>query len=143
MNRITRIALIVFPILLFALFALATWGMGLAGFLDSDRVVISGAVSPDASRSAQVERMVVGGVPSIVVMVRSRWLPNWYLTGCAAASHYEEVEAEVRWTSNNAITVRHSGDQRFWKVGAAPFHNGSCESVTVKFDRLAGKPPFR
>jgi hypothetical protein len=80
--------------------------------------------------------MVIGGVPNIVVMVRSWWLPNWYLTGCAAVSHYEEAEAQIRWTSNNAITVTHSGDQLYWDVGSAPFHDSPCETVTV---RLANK----
>ncbi|WP_142635899.1 hypothetical protein [Sphingomonas sp. IC081] len=85
-----------------------------------------------AQQSAQVERMVVGGVPSIVVMVRSWWLPDWYLVGCAAASHYEEAEAQVRWISNDAIAVSHTEDQLYWKTGSAPFHSSSCENVSVK-----------
>jgi hypothetical protein len=107
------------------------WGMGPAVFLDSSRTVISRIPSPDRLRSAQVERVIVGGVPSIVVMVRSWWLPDWYLVGCAAASHYEDARAQVRWTSNRAIAVTHSDKRLYWNIGSAPFHNQPCESISV------------
>jgi hypothetical protein len=74
----------------FGLVTLPVWGMGVAVFLDSTRTVLDRHPSPDGARIAQVERIVVGGVPSIVVIVRSWWMPNWYLAGCVAASHYEE-----------------------------------------------------
>jgi hypothetical protein len=99
--------------------------------LDSSRTVISRNISPDGRRSAQVERIVVGGVPNIVVMVRSWWLPNWYIAGCAAASHYMDANAQVRWTSNSAISVIHTDERLSWDVGSAPFHNQPCESISV------------
>jgi hypothetical protein len=114
-----------------ALVTLPLWGMGPAVFLDSRRTVISRIRSPDALRSAQVERLIVGGVPSIVVMVRSWWLPDWYLVGCAAASHYEDAKAQVRWTSNRAIVVIHTDKPLYWDIGSAPFHSQPCESVSV------------
>ena len=122
------IAVVVF---LCSLATLPFWGMGPAVFLDASRTVLSRSLSPDGKRSAQVERMIVGGVPNIVVMVRSLWLPNWYLTGCAAASHYEDVQAQVRWTSNSHLVVIHTDDQLHWDTGSAPFHNAPCESVSV------------
>ena len=91
--------------------------------------------SPDGDRTAQVERIIVGGVPSVVVMVRSRWTPDWYLVGCAAASHYGDAEASVRWVSTDAITVIHSYDSDGWRTGSAPFHSGQCDHVHVEFDR--------
>jgi hypothetical protein len=123
--------------LLFAFGTLPFWGMGPAVLLDSSRTIISKTTSPDGRRSAQVERMTVGGVPNIVVVVRSWWLPNWYITGCAAVSHYGDANAQVRWTSNKAIAVAHAGDQLNWDIGSAPFHNAPCEDLTVT---LADKP---
>ena len=110
------------------------WGMGPAVFLDSKRTVISRVPSPDGTRIAQVERIVVGGTPSIVVMVRSQWMPDWYLTGCAAASHYEDAEAQIRWSTNDAIAVTATGDQLYWDIGSAPFHNAPCDSLAVTFN---------
>jgi hypothetical protein len=133
MKRRTQVMLAASLAILSAFLTLPFWGMGPAVFLDSNRTVLSRAISPDGARSAQVERIVVGGVPNIVVIVRSWWLPNWYLTGCVAAFHYEEAKAQIRWTSNNAVTVTHSGDQLDWDIGSAPFHNASCESVKVTF----------
>ena len=45
------------------------WGMGPAVFLESERSVLSSERSPDGKRIAQVERLVVGGMPNIIVMV--------------------------------------------------------------------------
>jgi hypothetical protein len=119
-----------------AVVTLPIWGMWPAVFLDSQRRVMSRAVSPDGKRIAQVERIVVGGVPSIVIKVRSRFMPNWYLSGCAAASHYRDATARVRWTSESVIEIRHTDAQRFWRLGSAPFHNGECENLVVAFIEL-------
>src|SRR5439155_3315678 len=60
---------------------LPIWGMGPAVFFDSNRTIVARRPSPDGKRIAQIERLVVGGVPSIVVTVRWSWMPNWYLAG--------------------------------------------------------------
>lgn len=117
------------------LLTLPIWGMGPAAFLDSQRAVISRVSSPDGTRVAQVERIVVGGAPSIVVMVRPRWMPDWYLAGCAAASHYQEAKAQVRWSTNDAIVVSYAGDQMYWRTGSAPFHSAPCEGLAVTFEK--------
>jgi hypothetical protein len=101
------------------------WGMGVAVFLDAERTVLARRPSPDGRRIAQVERMVVGGVPSIVVIVRSSWMPDWYLGGCVAASHYEEIGARALWTSNNSLVVRTTGDVGEW-TKSAPFKQHRC-----------------
>ncbi|MEA3032084.1 MAG: hypothetical protein QOH86_100, partial [Sphingomonadales bacterium] len=72
--------------------------MAAAVFLDSRRDVLSRAVSPDGRRVAQVERLVVGGWPHIVVTLRRRWQPDWYLTSCKAASHYGDAKVQLRWS---------------------------------------------
>ncbi len=120
-------------IVLIAVVTLPFWGMGPAVFLDSKRTIIARAPSPDGKRIAQIERIIVGGVPSIVVMVRASWMPDWYLTGCAAASHYQDGVARISWTSNNALLIRHTDDLRSWKRGSAPFHNEHCEDPVVSF----------
>jgi hypothetical protein len=120
--------------ILLAVVTLPIWGMGPAVFLDSGRTVVSREPSPDGTRVAQVERIVVGGTPSIVVMVRSQWMPDWYLMGCAAASHYEDAEAQIRWLTKDAIAVTHSGDQLYWTIGSAPFHSAPCDGLTVTFN---------
>jgi hypothetical protein len=97
--------------------------------------VISQAASPDGKRNAQVERIVVGGVTSIVVMVRQTLMPNWYLTGCAAAYHYDDAEAQVRWVSNSAIEVTRAEGQLYWNTGSAPFQHDPCENLTVTFNQ--------
>ena len=122
MRRRTNPILIAVIALLCAFGTLPFWGMGPAVFLDSQRSVISRAPSPDGKQIAQVERIVVGGVPSIVVMVRPRWMPNWYLAGCTATSHYHDAEAVVAWASSDAIVVTHTDDPLFWNAGWAPFH---------------------
>jgi hypothetical protein len=135
---LSRVILAALAVLVVAIVTLPFWGMGTAVFLDSERTIVSRAVSPDGKRTAQVERMVVGGVPSIVVMVRSARIPNWYLTGCVAAHHYEESAAQIRWLSNSMLEVRHADDQRFWELGSAPFHHGHCADLTVRFSQ--GRP---
>jgi hypothetical protein len=134
MPRRTKLISVGAIALVCGLLALPIWGMGPAAFLDSERLTLSRVVSPDGGRVAQVERIVVGGAPSIVVTVRPRWMPDWYLSGCAAASHYANAEALVAWTSENAIVVRHTDDKRFWKNGSGPFHNKPCDGLTVTFE---------
>ncbi|WBY06214.1 hypothetical protein PIB19_11210 [Sphingomonas sp. 7/4-4] len=134
MKRRTKFILIPGIIILAVVATLPFWGMGPAVFLDSERAVISRVTSPDGKRTAQVERIVVGGEPSIVVMVRPAWMPDWYLAGCAATSHHQDATARVRWVSNSAIDIRHSGEQRFWSTGSAPFHNEACGDLLVTFD---------
>lgn len=107
------------------------WGMGPAVFLDSKRTVLSSARSPDGQRTAQVERLIVGGVPNIVVTVRASWLPDWYLAGCAAISHYRDARTSVAWNSNDALTVTHTDERRFWRTDGAPFHLGACDNLSV------------
>ncbi len=124
-------------LLVLAIATLPIWGMGLAVFLDSERTMLARSSSPDSNRVAQVERIIVGGAPSIVVMVRSWWMPDWYLTGCAAASHYRDAHARVSWPSNGEIVVQHTDDQRFWETGSAPFHHKRCEGLAVRFVRMA------
>jgi hypothetical protein len=111
-----------------ALVTLPIWGMGLAVFLDAKRTVLARHPSPDGRRIAQVERMVVGGVPSIVVIVRSWWMPDWYLGGCVAASHYENMDARVVWKTNNSLVVQTRGDVGEW-TRSAPFKGKSCSQV--------------
>ena len=137
MRRQTKLILVSVIALLCALATLPFWGMGPAVFLDSERMVISRTPSPDGKKVAQVERIVVGSVSSIVVMVRPRWMPNWYLAGCAAASHYRDAMAIVAWTANDSIVVTHSDDQLFWNTGSAPFHNAPCNGLTVTFKKKA------
>ena len=106
-------------------------GMGPAVFMDSDRTVLSRALSPDGKHVAQVERLVVGGAPSIVVTVKLAWMPNWYLLGCAAASHYEETSARLRWEFNRSLSIASPADARFWQTDGAPFHRAGCSDVVV------------
>ena len=105
--------------------------MGAGVFLDSDRTVISSQSSPDGRRVAQVERIVVGGVPSIVVTVRPSWKPNWYLSSCAAASHYEEASAKIAWASASELKVSSKTAPLSWEVGTAPFHDEPCANLVV------------
>jgi hypothetical protein len=81
--------------------------------------------------------MVVGGVPSIVVLVRQSWMPNWYLAGCVAAAHYPDAKANVRWTSNNSLTIIHSDPPYYWDPNSAPFHNNPCKEVRVTLQPTA------
>ncbi|MET3724970.1 hypothetical protein [Sphingomonas trueperi] len=111
------------------------WGVGPAVFLDSKRSVISRASSPDWKRVAQVERVVVGGEPSIVILVRRSWEPDWYLTGCVAASHYQDEQARIEWDSNTRLIIFHGGPQSYWDKSSAPFHNNSCSDVTAIFQK--------
>jgi hypothetical protein len=46
-------------------------------------------------------------------------MPDWYLAGYAAA--YQDADAHVRWTSNDAIVVTHTGDQLYWGFRLRPF----------------------
>lgn len=138
MDRRTKLVFAVSIVALGALVTLPLWGMGPAVFFDSQRTVISRLLSPDGKRVAQIERIVVGGEPTIVVSVRSSWVPDWYLAGCAAASHYQNEKARVRWTSNSALEVGHMDDRRFWATGSAPFHQGACSNLTVTFAKELG-----
>jgi hypothetical protein len=111
-----------------AVVTLPIWGMGLAVFLDAKRTVLARQPSPDGERIAQVERMVVGGVPSIVVIVRSWWMPDWYLGGCVAASHYENMDARAFWKSNGSLVVQTRGDVGEW-TKSAPFKHKRCSQL--------------
>jgi hypothetical protein len=113
---------------------LPLWGMGPAVFLDSERTVISRALSPDGKRVAQVERVIVGGEPSIVILVRRSWEQDWYLTGCVAASHYQDQQARIEWASNTRLIIFQGGPQSYWDK-SAPFHNNPCSDVTVIFQK--------
>lgn len=137
MKRRRKLILIFVVAVLTAVVTIPFWGMGPAVFLDSERTVISRIVSPDGKRVAQVERIIVGGEPSIVIMVRSAWMPNWYLSGCAAASHYQDADARLRWTSNSAISITHTDDPIYWRIGSAPFHNEACADLQVGFVHAA------
>jgi len=119
-----------------ACFTLPIWGMAPAVFLDSQRTVIARSISPDGRRVAQVERLVVGGVPNIVVMVRSSRAPDWYLVGCAAASHHGETDAALRWTSGYTLEISQR-DGKFWQQGYAPFHDKPCPALEVTFRPFA------
>ena len=107
------------------------WGMGSAVFLDSERSVLSSEKSPDGKRIAQVERLVVGGMPNIIVMVRPSWMPDWYLAGCSAIRHYGDARASVKWTASDQIAVAHTDGSQFWWTSAAPFLGGSCHNLRV------------
>lgn len=100
-------------------------------FLDADRVVISSQLSPDGHRIAQVERLVVGNVTSVVVTVRPTWMPDWYLPACAAAYHYREARVAIAWGSPESLTIRSNAGPESWKVGIAPFHNRPCSNLSV------------
>lgn len=117
-------------VVILALVTLPIWGMGLAVFLDAERTVLSHQPSPDGRRVAQVERLVVGGVPSIVVIVRSWWMPDWYLTGCVAASHYQDTEARSLWKSNESLVVMTIDDVRAW-TKSAPFKGRACTQLNT------------
>jgi hypothetical protein len=119
----------------FSVFSLPIWGMGAAVFLDSSRSVIAASPSPDGRRIAQLERLIVGGTPSVVVTVRSSWKPNWYLWSCAAASHYEDVNATIAWAAPSELDISSSVDPQNWDVGRAPFHNRPCSNLTVSIVR--------
>jgi hypothetical protein len=101
------------PVFLFGAF-------GAAAYLDSDRDVIVRAVSPDGSRTAQLERLVVGGAPNMVVTLRRSWHPDWYLTSCKPVSYYGESAAVFRWTSNRALLVDAATEPGQWDSDA-PF----------------------
>ena len=62
-------------------------------------------------------------------------MPDWYLAGCAAASHYQDADAHVRWITNGAIVVEHAGDQLYWDTNSAPFHSAPCDGLTVTFNK--------
>lgn len=110
---------------------LPVWGMGVAVFLDTDRAVLSSQPSPNGRRIAQVEKLIVGGVPSIMVTVRPSWMPDWYLPTCVAASHYLEANASIAWVSSETLTVTSSASSRFWNLGKAPFHSRPCSNLSV------------
>lgn len=120
-----------------ALVTLPLWGMWPAAFIDSDRTILSRAISPGRTHVAQVERLVVGGVPSIIVTVRPAWMRNWYLLGCAAASHYEECSAHLRWASDHSLTVVTPTGIRFWRTDGAPFYRNGCTNLSVTVTRAS------
>jgi len=119
-----------------AVITLPIWGMGPAVFLDSERRILARAPSPDGRRVAQVERIVVGGAPSIVILIRSRWTPNWYLTGCIAARHYQDAQARISWAGDRSLRIRATDDPRNWSDQMAPLHGNPCRDVTTTFQPL-------
>ncbi|MET3713303.1 hypothetical protein ABIC65_004033 [Sphingomonas trueperi] len=134
MKRSRAILLSIAGIVALLILTLPYWGMGPAVFLDSERSVISRSWSPDGKRVAQVERVVVGGEPSIVILVRRSWEPDWYLTGCVAASHYQDQQARIEWASNTRLIIFQGGPQSYWDK-SAPFHNNPCSDVTAIFQK--------
>ncbi len=119
---------------------LPIWGWGSAYYFDSQRTVLASSVSPDGSSIAQVERLVVGDVPNIILTLRSSWAPNWYLMSCAAVSHYGETQAGVRWLSNDRIALRTSVEPKYWRTDAAPFKHRGCGRMTVVIEKVANYP---
>lgn len=120
-----------------ALGTIGIWGMGPAVFLDSERTILSTSVSPDGKRIAQVERLTVGGVPNIVVTVRSWWSPNWYLAGCAATSHYDEISAKTAWISDTSLAVS-TDDLESWNADLAPFQR-ACRNLKTRLTAIPRK----
>lgn len=115
-----------------AVVSVPIWGMGAAVFVDSDRTVLSRVLSQDHTHVAQLERLVVGGAPSIVVTVRPVWLPSWYLLECVAASHYQETTARVAWVSNRSLTVTtNPAEARAWRTDGAAFHPSGCHGFSA------------
>jgi hypothetical protein len=139
MKRRSKLLLVVLLSLIVAVLTLPIWGMGPAVFLDSERTILSRSVSPDGKRIAQVERLVVGGVPNIVIIVRPTWMPNWYLAGCAAASHYQETKAAVRWIRTDKVEVAFATDLGFWSTDSAPFHHGGCLDLELEWKNVAAE----
>lgn len=115
--------------LMIGIITIPMWGMGPAVYLDSERTIRTSKASPDRSKIATVEEIFVGGVPNIVIIVRDRWLPSWYFTGCVASSHYDDVDVSVEWVSNNSIKLLSNAESRFWKADMAPFRNTSCADI--------------
>lgn len=113
------------------------WAMGPAVFMDSERTILSRALSPDRTHVAQIERLVVGGVPSIIVTVRPAWVPNWYLLECVVASHYHQTSARLRWQSNRSLIVATPAEARSWRTDGAPFHPTGCSDFPVSIVQLA------
>lgn len=88
--------------------------MGPAVYLDSRREVRSELPSPDSRWIAQLERITVGGAPSMVVTVRRWWQPNWYLTSCKAVSYYGNALAQLRWLDDTHLAVAaHTGPEQW------------------------------
>jgi hypothetical protein len=137
MSRRREIAIALVSLTAITVLTSPLWGMGMAVFLDSDRTILSAQPSPDGARIAQVERVIVGGVPNIVVTVRPRWKPNWYLATCAVASHYGEARAAVTWNSDAAIRVSVADALVSWDSNKAPFQNGGCPGLSVSIAPLA------
>jgi hypothetical protein len=62
-------------------------------------------------------------------------MPNWYLAGCAATSHYRDTEAVIAWAGSDTIVVMHTDDPQFWGADSAPFHKAPCDHLTVTFKK--------
>jgi len=118
-------------VLMIAVITFPFWAMGPAVYLDSERTTRTVKASPDDSRFAAVEELVVGGVPNVVIIVRDWWLPNWYFTGCVASSHYDDVDVTLEWISDDTIMVRSKTEPRYWNAEMAPFRNAPCRRVTT------------
>lgn len=109
--------------------------MGPAVFLDSERKVLARSASPDGKWIGQLEQLIVGGAPNVVVTIRRSWQPDWYLTSCKALSHYGEATASLRWRDSKTLILSPNiGDWDYvppfrWDgpLKAAP----GCEPVAV------------
>lgn len=120
-----------------AVVTLPIWGMGPAVFMDSERTVLTRVLSPDRTQVAQVERLVVGGAPSIIVTVKQTWMPNWYLLGCVAVSHYGDTSARLRWQSNRSLTIATRAEASFWRAAGAPFHLTGCSDLSTSIKQIS------
>ncbi len=64
-------------------------------------------------------------------------MPDWYLAGCAAASHYHDAEASIQWVSNSSIEIHHTDSRLFWNEGGhVPFHDKACSDLSVTFNEV-------
>ncbi len=120
-----------------AIITVPFWAMGPAAYLDSEWTIRTSKTSPDGSKIATVEEIVVGGVPNIVIIVRDRWLPSWYFTGCIASSHYDDVDVTLEWVSDDSIMLISDAEPQYWNAGMAPFRNATCASITTVLKKVA------
>ena len=88
---------------------------GAAAFLDSERHVLNRARSPDGAWVAQLERLVVGGAPNMVITLRRSWQPDWYFTSCKAISHYGDAGAVLRWAGAAELVVDADASAQTWR----------------------------
>lgn len=131
MRRTKRFFVVAGVALVIAVVTFPLWAMGSAVYLDSQRVTRSVEASPNGSKIASVEEIVVGGVPNVVIIIRDWWIPSWYFTGCVASSHYDDVNVSLEWLSNSSIELLSNAEPRYWNADMAPFRNAPCTDVTT------------